>query len=402
MEHPNRHRRWYEDLESFSRRVLTTVLFTDVVDSTGRVCELGDRSWTDAAADAPHPVPRWAGPVRWARGRCRGRRLPGGVRRSHPRGGVRVRVPRRASATSASRSARASTRANASSRTAGSEASRSTSAPAWRAWRARGRSSCPPPCETWSPGGGLRFVDRGQHELRGVPGQRRLFAARWDESGALHRGAPGRARAAAGVTHRRQPGTAREHGRRGMMGSRVRDRAGPAGLPLAGAAELERVAPARAVGRVLERLEPSGLAPRQEHRQPEVLLARATGPPGLGPPSGPSSWGGRPRTSSGSLHSEVSVGTSCRYRTNRTETCIRTGSPGDFHALPRERHCSPSRDVSTSQHSSFPRPMGRPYAGVRARGTRPCAAPARGRRGAEPGSVPRDRPAWRRTRTPTR
>ena len=47
MERPNRHRRWYEDLESFSRRVLTTVLFTDVVDSTGRVCELGDRSWTD-------------------------------------------------------------------------------------------------------------------------------------------------------------------------------------------------------------------------------------------------------------------------------------------------------------------------------------------------------------------
>ena len=45
MEHQNRHRRWFEDLESFSRRVLTTVLFTDVVDSTGRLVELGDRAW---------------------------------------------------------------------------------------------------------------------------------------------------------------------------------------------------------------------------------------------------------------------------------------------------------------------------------------------------------------------
>src|SRR6266508_2950108 len=44
MGQPNRHRRWPEDLESFSHRVLTTLLFTDVVDSTGRVCELGDRS----------------------------------------------------------------------------------------------------------------------------------------------------------------------------------------------------------------------------------------------------------------------------------------------------------------------------------------------------------------------
>ena len=51
MEHTNRHRRWFEDLESFSRRVLTTVLFTDVVDSTGRLVELGDRAWTELLRD---------------------------------------------------------------------------------------------------------------------------------------------------------------------------------------------------------------------------------------------------------------------------------------------------------------------------------------------------------------
>ena len=70
-------------------------------------------------------------------------------------------------------------------------------------------------------GSGLRFVDRGLHELRGVPGQRRLFAARRDESGGLHRGAPGTTAGGGGCHAPPAPGTAREHGRRGMMGSRV-------------------------------------------------------------------------------------------------------------------------------------------------------------------------------------
>jgi class 3 adenylate cyclase len=47
MDQSNRQRRWFEDLESFSHRVLTTVLFTDVVDSTGRLLELGDRAWAE-------------------------------------------------------------------------------------------------------------------------------------------------------------------------------------------------------------------------------------------------------------------------------------------------------------------------------------------------------------------
>ena len=34
---------------------------------------------------------------------------------------------------------------------------------------------------------------------------------------------------------------------------------------------------------------------------------------------------------------------------------MRTGSFGDFHALPRDRHWLPSLEVSTAQHSSFPR-----------------------------------------------
>jgi class 3 adenylate cyclase len=47
MDQVNEHRRWFEDLASFSDRVLTTVLFTDVVDSTGRLVALGDRAWAE-------------------------------------------------------------------------------------------------------------------------------------------------------------------------------------------------------------------------------------------------------------------------------------------------------------------------------------------------------------------
>jgi class 3 adenylate cyclase len=56
-------------------------------------------------------------------------------------------------------------------------------------------------------GSGLMFADRGLHELRGIPGMRRLFAARRSESGAFTRSERHGPRAAAGVRHRRQPVT---------------------------------------------------------------------------------------------------------------------------------------------------------------------------------------------------
>ena len=204
MERPNRHRRWYEDLESFSRRVLTTVLFTDVVDSTGRVCELGDRSWTDvlrshharfrdrlslfggrevdAAGDgflAAFDVPTYAvafacafhesvvdlrlevrtgvhtGECELEDGRLRGVAVHVGARLAS------LALPGEVLVSSTVRDVVA--------------------------------------------GSGLRFVDRGLHELRGVPGQRRLFAARWDEGGAFTAARLEGRRAAAGVTHRRRP-----------------------------------------------------------------------------------------------------------------------------------------------------------------------------------------------------
>jgi class 3 adenylate cyclase len=203
MEHPNRHRRWFEDLESFSRRVLTTVLFTDVVDSTGRLLELGDRAWTellrthharfrerlgrfggrevDAAGDgflAAFDVPTYA--VAFAcsfhhevvelglevrtglhTGECE---LEDGKLR-----GVAVHVGARLA--SLARPGEVLVSATVRDVVAGAE---------------------------------LRFVDRGLHKLRGVPGQRRLFAALWSGSEANLPGGRGRTRAAVGVSHRRQ------------------------------------------------------------------------------------------------------------------------------------------------------------------------------------------------------
>ncbi len=40
-------RGWIAPLETFSERVLATVLFTDIVDSTGTAMRLGDRTWAD-------------------------------------------------------------------------------------------------------------------------------------------------------------------------------------------------------------------------------------------------------------------------------------------------------------------------------------------------------------------
>lgn len=46
MDHRNRNTAWFEDVRSLARRALTTVLFTDIVGSTDQVIELGDRAWS--------------------------------------------------------------------------------------------------------------------------------------------------------------------------------------------------------------------------------------------------------------------------------------------------------------------------------------------------------------------
>ena len=61
-------------------RVLKTMLFTDIVGSTERAAELGDRRWKVAARTAPCDRARAARPVRRRGGRHCGRRVPRDVR----------------------------------------------------------------------------------------------------------------------------------------------------------------------------------------------------------------------------------------------------------------------------------------------------------------------------------
>jgi class 3 adenylate cyclase len=204
MEHPNRHRRWYEDLESFSRRVLTTVLFTDVVDSTGRVCELGDRSWTDV--------------LRSHHARFRDRLSLFGGREVDAAGDgflAAFDVPTHAVAFACAFhegvvDLRLEVRTGVHTGECELEEGRlrgvAVHVGARLASLARpGEVLVSSTVRDVVAGSGLRFVDRGLHELRGVPGQRRLFAARRDESGAFTAARLEGRRAAAGVTHRRRP-----------------------------------------------------------------------------------------------------------------------------------------------------------------------------------------------------
>lgn len=46
MDEQGKHGRWLEDVAAFSRRVLSTILFADLVESTDGVLALGDRAWS--------------------------------------------------------------------------------------------------------------------------------------------------------------------------------------------------------------------------------------------------------------------------------------------------------------------------------------------------------------------
>jgi class 3 adenylate cyclase len=203
MEQPNRHRRWPEDLESFSHRVLTTLLFTDVVDSTGRVCELGDRSWTDVLR------------THHARFRERfgGREVDAAGDGFLGAFGIASHAVAFACAfheevADLHLEVRTGVHTGECELDDGRLRGVAVHVAARLASLARpGEVLVSSTVRDVVAGSGLRFADRGLHELRGIPGMRRLFAARWSESGAFTRSGRHGPRAAAGVRHRRQPVT---------------------------------------------------------------------------------------------------------------------------------------------------------------------------------------------------
>ncbi len=161
--------------EAIDERVLLTILFTDIVDSTATIGQVGDRAWQAlllraqrTAAGCPRSIPR-------AGDRHDRRRLPGPVRRSGPGGpggmghgpgggGPRLSHPGRAPHRRGRHCRRPGPRTGGACR--GSRR------------RAGGTGEVLVSATTRDllDGSDLAFVDRGEHELKGLVGARRIYA----------------------------------------------------------------------------------------------------------------------------------------------------------------------------------------------------------------------------------
>ena len=153
-----------------------TVMFTDIVDSTTRAAELGDRRWRDLVeattprALAARALSRAARSRRWATASSRPSTGPARAIR------CAARRPRRRARRSGSSCAPACTRASARSAATTSAGSRSTSARASGATAGAGEVLVSQTVKDLVAGSGLDFEDRGEHELKGVPGSWRLYS----------------------------------------------------------------------------------------------------------------------------------------------------------------------------------------------------------------------------------
>ena len=158
-------------------RVLATLLFTDIVDSTARAGRRGDRAWGDLLA-RHHRL------VRTELARFRGHEIDiagdgmfatfDGPARAVRCASAIVAAVRAARDRGAGR--RPHRRDRALRRTA-SAASRFTSAPGSLAAARPGEVLVSGTVKDIVAGSGIQFQERGEHELAGVPGSWRLFAA---------------------------------------------------------------------------------------------------------------------------------------------------------------------------------------------------------------------------------
>ena len=174
MDHEERYLEAVTAAEAEVSRVLVTLLFTDIVGSTERAAELGDRAWT-RLVEAHHAT------VRELFTRFDGREVDcagDGFFATFPTASSAIGCGD-AITTSVrplgSRSGPGSTPASASTAVDGSEGSPCTRRPGWPGSHSRERSWSRPPYATWWPGRGpLRgpwFSDP-----KGVPGLWQLYA----------------------------------------------------------------------------------------------------------------------------------------------------------------------------------------------------------------------------------
>ena len=124
-------------------RVLATVLFTDIVDSTATAAAMGDRAWRDVVERASRGRARTPRPVS-RRGDGHGRRrILRNVRRTRSRGPMRRTHHRGRGASSASRCAQVCTPARSRGSMARPVVSAWSSEHAWARWPARRRCLSP-------------------------------------------------------------------------------------------------------------------------------------------------------------------------------------------------------------------------------------------------------------------
>ena len=157
--------------------MLATVLFTDIVGSTERAAELGDRRWRDL-------LERHDAVVRAQLDRFRGREVKttGDGFLATFDGPARGDPLRARSIGDAVRALGLEVRAGlhtgecrADGGDVGGIAVHIGARGSW-ARRRPARCSCPSTVRTWSWAPGIEFADRGAHALKGVPGEWRLFA----------------------------------------------------------------------------------------------------------------------------------------------------------------------------------------------------------------------------------
>ncbi len=166
-----------EEIAPEAGRVLTTLMFVDVVDSTRRAAELGDRRWRDVLAEyqaaVREQVQRFNGSevdsvgdgflVEFD-GAARAVRCAAAVREAVRRAGVEVRAAVHAGECERSGGKLVGITVHAGSRI--------------EALAGSGEILVSSLVKELVSGTGIQFDDRGEHDLKGIPGSWRLFAAR--------------------------------------------------------------------------------------------------------------------------------------------------------------------------------------------------------------------------------
>ena len=201
-------------------RALLTVLFTDIVGSTARAAELGDKRWRDLLAVHDTEVRRTLRALRRRRHPAHRRRLPRGLRRrAEPRRALRARAARGrrgARRRPAHRAAHGRVRDHRRRRRRDGRPHRRARR---RARRARARSSSRGRRTARSSAPGLDFDYRGEKILKGVPGRWPIFALNALSAPRHDERAPARSRARARA-QRSEPRPSRRRPRTGARAAR--------------------------------------------------------------------------------------------------------------------------------------------------------------------------------------